>query len=223
MLTEIEVKVSESPVFMVTEEFSAMENSNVPLVLADQNEMSVSTSPLVPAQFVHAGSVPLAAIDPADADAHVTAGRVVTLDTFAVPFAPGAPVCNCTLAALPVQVPSAEFAFAAVTPSATQDHLFRAGHDPLARLAARAAGERPRPGAGVELGGAAGGRRAAHLGGHPELRLDDEVVSHADLQGGGYSGLACCTAAMPSIWHRRNVSVRPKARCSGNPEAWRPM
>lgn len=36
---------------------------------------------------------------PDDAAEKVAAGRVVTLDTFAVPAAPGAPVCNCTYTA----------------------------------------------------------------------------------------------------------------------------
>jgi hypothetical protein len=72
-----------------------MDMSNVPLVEAVQNEMSVSTSPFVPAQLVHAGVFD-AEIDPADADPHVTDCRVVTLDTFDVPAEPGSPVCSCT-------------------------------------------------------------------------------------------------------------------------------
>lgn len=91
MVTVIKVRVSESPVFMVTLELSCIDMPNVPDADADQNEMSVSTSPLVPAQFVHAGWL-LAATLPPDALAHVTDGLVVTLDTLAVPAAPGAPV-----------------------------------------------------------------------------------------------------------------------------------
>jgi hypothetical protein len=90
---ETETSVSESPVSMVTGELRSMDSPNAPDVLADQNEMSVSVSGEVPAQFVHSGSL-LAATDPADALPHVTASRVVTDDTFAVPFAPGAPVCS---------------------------------------------------------------------------------------------------------------------------------
>jgi hypothetical protein len=87
----IEVSVSESPVSMVTDEDSVMDMLNVPDVLAVQKLMSVSTSPFVPAQDVHAGSL-LAEIDPADADPHVTDCRVVTLDTAVVPADPGSPV-----------------------------------------------------------------------------------------------------------------------------------
>ena len=68
-----------------------MDMLNVPDVDAVQNEMSVSTSPLVPAQDVHSGSFD-AATDPADADPPVTACRVVTEDTSVVPAAPGGPV-----------------------------------------------------------------------------------------------------------------------------------
>ena len=78
---------------MVTDEFSAIDRPNVPLLLADQNEMSVTTSPLLPAHDVHSGSL-LAAISPADAEPHVTASRVVTLDTSDVPALPGSPVCS---------------------------------------------------------------------------------------------------------------------------------
>jgi hypothetical protein len=79
-------------VFIVTDADRAAENPNVPNVDADQKLTSVSISPLLPAQLDQAGIVPLAATDPPDADAHVTAGRVVTLDTFDVPALPGAPV-----------------------------------------------------------------------------------------------------------------------------------
>jgi len=155
MLTEIAVSVSESPVSMVTDEFSAQLNSNVPELFADQNETSVSTSPLVPAQLVHAGWED-AATDPADGLPHETDGLVVTLDTFAVPAAPGAPVCSWTNPALATMVASAASAFATDRPSAMELHLLRAGHDPLAWLAACAARECLRLGAGVEFRAVAG-------------------------------------------------------------------
>src|SRR5258708_20077450 len=63
---------------------------------ASQTEMLVTTSPLVPAQFDHAGNVAAIAIAPADAAAHVIAGRVVTADTFDVPAAPGSPAGSST-------------------------------------------------------------------------------------------------------------------------------
>jgi hypothetical protein len=91
MLTVIDVSVSESPVFMVTDADNAMLMLKVPEVLAVQNETSVSVSGLVPAQLVHAGWL-LAVTEPADAAFHVTLGRVVTDETLAVPLAPGAPV-----------------------------------------------------------------------------------------------------------------------------------
>ena len=93
MLTDIEVKVSESPVSMVTLELSVIDIPNVPDVDADQNVMSVSVSPFVPAQEVHSGSFDADTV-PADAVPHVTASRVVTLDTFAVPADPGVPKCS---------------------------------------------------------------------------------------------------------------------------------
>jgi hypothetical protein len=86
-------RVSESPVSMVTLELRVIDSSKVPEVLSDQNEMSVSTSPFVPAQDVHSGSL-LEVIEPADALAQVTASRVVTLETLAVPLDPGSPVCS---------------------------------------------------------------------------------------------------------------------------------
>ena len=88
MLTVMDDNVSESPVFMVTELVSAIDRPNVPLLTSDQQEMSVTTSPFVPAQLVHAGELD-AAIDPADADPHVTDIRVVVLDTLEVPALPG--------------------------------------------------------------------------------------------------------------------------------------
>ncbi len=91
MLTEIAVSVSESPVFMVTDEDSWMLMLNVPAVTAFQNEMSVSTSPLVPAQDVHAGML-LELTLPPDGAFQVTFSRVVTDDTLPVPAVPGSPV-----------------------------------------------------------------------------------------------------------------------------------
>jgi hypothetical protein len=136
MLIVTEVSVSESPVFMVTEALSGMEPSNVPDVDADHPEVSVSTSPLVPAQDSHAGWL-LAATDPADGEPHVMDSRVVTLETFAVPFGPGAPVCSCSHAQLLTIVVSAAFAFAADSPSA-MSAVLRYGDDLLAALPARA-------------------------------------------------------------------------------------
>jgi hypothetical protein len=95
MLTEIAVIVSESPVSIVTELASAIDSPNVPEDDSDQNDRSVITCPFVPAHDVHDGSVPFAAMLPADADPHVTAGRVVTLATLVVPADPGGPVCSC--------------------------------------------------------------------------------------------------------------------------------
>jgi hypothetical protein len=132
-----------------------MENPNVPDVDADQNEISVSVSGDVPAQFDQAGAVPVDAIDPDDADAHVTAGRVVTDDTLDVPADPGAPVCSCTLfASVPVIVPSAAFATAVDSPSAIAGPRFyllgRAEHPrarPMTLLAGKTGAGRIKPGA----------------------------------------------------------------------------
>jgi len=149
------VSVSVSPVLIVTLEASWQENPNVPAELADQKETSVSVSPLVPAQLVQAGWL-LALMLPADGLPQVTAWRVVTLDTFAVPFAPGAPVCSWTSFALvPVMFDSAAFATVADRPSAMEGHLLGAGQDPFAWLAARTARERARFRAGAELRAAA--------------------------------------------------------------------
>ena len=95
MLIVMLVKVSESPVSMVTLDESCMDMSNVPDVDAVQKLMSVSTSPLVPAHEVQAGWL-LADTDPADGEFHVTACRVVTEDTSVVPAVPGSPVWSCT-------------------------------------------------------------------------------------------------------------------------------
>jgi hypothetical protein len=150
------VRVSESPVCIVTLDESCMENPNVPDVDADQNEMSVSVSGDVPAQLDQAGAVPVEAIDPDDADAHVTAGRVVTLDTLDVPADPGAPVCSCTLfASVPVIVVSAALATAVDSPSAIAPRFYLLGRAEYPRawpmtLLARKTGPRrikPRPAA----------------------------------------------------------------------------
>jgi hypothetical protein len=139
------VRVRLSPVCIVTDDDSCMENPNVPAALADQNEMSVSVSGDVPAQFDQAGAVPVDAIDPADADAHDTAGRVVTLDTLDVPAAPGAPVCSWTNPAfVPVIAVKPRSALVAEHPSAIADPRFyllgRAEH-PRAWLPAFLAGK----------------------------------------------------------------------------------
>jgi hypothetical protein len=156
MLMVIVVRVSESPVCMTTLEESCMENPNVPELEADQKEISVSVSGDVPAQLVQAGAVPVEAIDPPDDAAHVTAGRVVTLDTLDVPAAPGAPVCSCTLfASVPVIVVSAAFATAVDSPSAIAPRFYllgRAEHPrarPMTLLAGKTGPERikPRPAA----------------------------------------------------------------------------
>ena len=133
MLTVMDVRVRLSPVFIVTLLDNAIDMSNVPSVAAVQKLMSVSTSGLVPAQFVHAGWL-LALTLAADAAFQVTAGRVVTDDTLAVPLAPGAPVCSWTklLAGLVVSVVSIEFAIVVEMPSATQFHLLRLRHNAVA-------------------------------------------------------------------------------------------
>src|SRR5687767_11944309 len=59
--------------------------------------MWVTTSPLVPAHDAHdATGDPDADCDPPAAAPKFSDSRVVTLETFAVPDAPGSPVCNCT-------------------------------------------------------------------------------------------------------------------------------
>ncbi len=90
----IEDNVKVSPVLTVLDAVSSTENRKLPLAFASQMEMFVTTSPFVPAQFAHAGNVAVIAFDPADAADQVIAGRVVTDDTFDVPFGPGSPVCN---------------------------------------------------------------------------------------------------------------------------------
>jgi hypothetical protein len=149
----IVVRVSESPVCIVTDDESCMENPNVPAALADQNEMSVSVSGDVPAQFDQAGAVPVEAIDPADADAHDTAGRVVTDDTLDVPAAPGAPVCSWTNPAfVPVIAVKPRSALVAEHPSAIAGPRFyllgRAEHPrawPMTLLAGKTGAERIKP------------------------------------------------------------------------------
>ena len=84
IVIEIAVSVSESPVSMVTGEFSGALNSNVPEEDADQNDRSVTDSPLLPAHDVHSGWFD-ALIVPPEAAAHVTDSRVTVLDVFAVP------------------------------------------------------------------------------------------------------------------------------------------
>jgi hypothetical protein len=120
MLTEIDVSVRLSPVFIVTLLDNTIDMLNVPTDAAVQKLMSVSTSGLVPAQFVHAGWLLALTLAPDDAF-QVTAGRVVTDDTLAVPAAPGAPVCSWAKldAGLVVSVVSIAFAVAVEMPSAT--------------------------------------------------------------------------------------------------------
>jgi hypothetical protein len=120
MLTVIDVSVRLSPVFIVTLLDNVIDMLNVPSDASVQKLMSVSTSGLVPAQFVHAGWL-LALTLAADAAFHVTAGRVVVDETLDVPFGPGAPVCNWTklLAGLVVSVVSIAFAVVVEMPSAT--------------------------------------------------------------------------------------------------------
>jgi hypothetical protein len=174
------VKVSESPVSMVTLDESCMDMSNVPEELAVQNEMSVSTSPLVPAHDVQAGVFD-ADTDPADGEPHVTAGRVVTDDTEVVPAEPGSAVCSCTKldAGDVVSVVSIEFAMVALMPSATEGHLLRVAQDPLGWFAALAAGELVHAGGGaVERCAVAGARGLAQGGGAGDHRHDGEAVWH---------------------------------------------
>jgi hypothetical protein len=90
---EILVRVSESPVSMITEDERDMDNSNVPEVTRLQKEMSVTVSPLVPAQLVQAG-VLLALMTPAEALPQVTDSRVVVLEGLAVPAEPGSPIAK---------------------------------------------------------------------------------------------------------------------------------
>lgn len=91
IVTEMLVRVRESPVAIVALLDSCPENPNVPEVEADQKETSVSTSLLVPAHDVQAGLLE-ADTTPAEADPHVTLCLVVTEETLLVPAAPGAPV-----------------------------------------------------------------------------------------------------------------------------------
>jgi hypothetical protein len=77
-----------APVTMVAELLKATEKRNVPEVEAVHTEMSVTTSPLVPAQVAQDG-VLLSAIDPAEAALNVTDTRVVLLEMLLVPLAPG--------------------------------------------------------------------------------------------------------------------------------------
>src|SRR5258708_823620 len=92
----MEDSVAVSPVLIVLARVSSTLNRKFPELDASQTEMLVTTSPLVPAQFDHAGNVAAMATAPAEAAAHVIAGRVVTDDTLLVPAAPGSPVCSCT-------------------------------------------------------------------------------------------------------------------------------
>ena len=82
-----------SPVAIVLDAARSAENRKFPEVLASQHEMSVTTSPLVPAHDDHVGVFD-SATAPAAAVPHVTAIRVVTDDTADVPDAPGFPVCK---------------------------------------------------------------------------------------------------------------------------------
>src|ERR1700748_633723 len=113
------VMVSVSPVSIVTDEVSTTDQSNVPALLAGQNEISVTTSPDVPAQAGQAGLVALLT-DPALGEFQVTPSRVVVEETLLVPAAPGDPVCSWTkvLAGLVTMTASIALAIAAVTPSA---------------------------------------------------------------------------------------------------------
>ena len=80
---------------MVTDELSCMLMPNVPLVDADQNEMSVSVSPFVAAQDVHAGVFDAETLPRGRAvPRHRLAGRVVR--HVRRPRRPGAPVCSWT-------------------------------------------------------------------------------------------------------------------------------
>jgi hypothetical protein len=120
MLMVIAVSERVSPVFIVTLADRVIAAPYVPDVDADQYDVAVTTSPLVPAQLVQLGRVPFAEMLAPEALAHVTALRVVVLDTFDVPAEPGAPVCSCAHAMfVPVMLPSAELATVVETPSAT--------------------------------------------------------------------------------------------------------
>src|SRR5258708_4310171 len=92
----MEDSVAVSPVLIVLARVSSTLNRKFPELDASQTEMLVTTSPLVPAQFDHAGNVAAMATAPAEAAAHVIAGRVVTDDTLLVPAAPAPPASVCS-------------------------------------------------------------------------------------------------------------------------------
>jgi hypothetical protein len=70
-------------------------------VVESHTLMWETTSPFVPAQLDHTGSVVVMAFEPADAADHVSAGRVVTELALAVPAEPGSPVCSLTAVTAP--------------------------------------------------------------------------------------------------------------------------
>jgi len=75
-----------------TPEDSAHDSWNVPAVDADQMLMWVIVSDV----FIVHDDIDDNAIEFDDGAENVGAFRVVFPDTFAVPAAPGSPVCNCT-------------------------------------------------------------------------------------------------------------------------------
>jgi hypothetical protein len=95
MVKDAEVSCNVEPVGIVTDEPNEQLNKKLPDVLASKNETPVTTSLFVPAHDDQAGTFDNDNT-PLDAAENVAAGRVVTLEMFVVPAAPGAPVCNCT-------------------------------------------------------------------------------------------------------------------------------
>jgi hypothetical protein len=85
------VSVSVSPVAIVTLAVSCIDAPNVPDEDADHKVIQDTTSPFVPAQDGHAGSL-LAETAALDGDPHVTDSRVVVLLVLDVPADPGSPV-----------------------------------------------------------------------------------------------------------------------------------
>src|SRR5258708_6297530 len=133
----MELRVAVSPVLIVLARVSRTLNMKFPELAASQTEMLVTTSPLVPAQFDHAGNVAAIAFAPADAAAHVIPGRAAPDDPFDVPAAPGSPVCSCTnvlAGALNAVAPSmSSHLFARVTAASPLAivavlHVVRRGH-----------------------------------------------------------------------------------------------
>lgn len=111
-----ELSESVSPEAIALGVVSAYDCLNVPAVLAVQSETCVMVSE-EPAQLVHCAGDDSALVPP-DADPIVAEGRVVTEDTFAVPAAPGSPVCSW-MNVEPMSVSSRELACEVAMPTVT--------------------------------------------------------------------------------------------------------